>query len=326
MHNNTSKTSFVEDEITQLSKRPFGESRPLGLSYRYPVTNTTQVFKGYITSGVNGLLDYTLADYVVCILLESALSSPNLLELPSGGFRANPLQTGPHPFVVPSNLIYLVASVDVTVIIGCQVDDSEVNAQYIVTALGGRLLNVNHHSQVENTADVQQVSLTANPVHPGFLIATHHDRDDLPSSEGQDRHPVSSLPGQDALVVHHSTMRAKGRLDLLVSLVGFDNLSDSPNGHLGRQAEAVADVVIDQLLQLELAGATFGIGDFGNVVAGSVESFHCLKKHLVLVECRLQFYFQCQVHILNYILNALDCQIERNPSQGSSLGLLCEAL
>lgn len=272
------KLSFIGDELAELPERPFAVARSLGLVYRYPVADPGQLFERQVAAGVNGLGHQLLADAVVGIGFEPAFSPAHLLEPATAGLGADPLKPAPASFVMPAGGFNLGPAVLVAIGIGGQVDDAQVHADHLVPFGQGRLWQIDGRVQKKRAVAVDQVGLALDPVDSPGLVLTEDDRDQQPARQGQYRHPVNALPGQDTLIVDDSAVWPEAWLDRTVPLVGFDHLGNRPDGQLGRQFEALSNVLVDQLLQGELVDQIFPVGYLANGVAGGVEPLHCRKE------------------------------------------------
>jgi hypothetical protein len=94
------------------------------------------------------------------------------------------------------------------------------------------------------------------------------------TGQGGEADGLNAQPAQDPLVVADRPVRPEAGSDRLVALVSLDDLGDGPDGQLRAEAEPLAHVVVDQLLQLELVGQPVRVGDPGDRVAGGVEALH----------------------------------------------------
>src|SRR5690606_13424412 len=253
--------------------RPTMLATPLCLGTVEPSADTLQVFQGNPASGAFGFRNQPLADDVVDIGSKAPFLAPALLEQTFRRPGAPPLQAGTEPGVSFSETVEMATGIGFTVGVSGDVLDAKVHAEIASWLVGHWLRGVNGHVQKECPVPIDEIGLTANPVHACCLVATEADRHQDATVQGQQGDPVNSLPGEDALVVGHRAVEAEGWLDRLIALVGFDDLGDGTDGHLGREAESFTHVAVDEPLERDFVRAPLSEGHVCNRVTGSVESF-----------------------------------------------------
>jgi len=298
METNTSKRRFVGQKLAKLAKGPLAVSRTLSLSYRCPFANPAQVFDGEIAPGVRGFRDKALADGVVDISLEAALPAANSLQLAAARFGSDSLQARSHPLVVAPLGVNLLAAIGLAVRVGRKVGNSHIDAKNAGPLGRRRLGNVHHDGQIKRAVAIDEVGLPALPIggKPVSLVAAHDDGDQFAPFECQERNAINPLPRQDALIIDYRAVGVEGRLDTLIPPVGFRHFGDGPDGHLRRQAERIAYLVVEHLLELVLASGAMLKGYVRNPIARFVEALHRREQERVLFVCRSQLDYQGCIH------------------------------
>lgn len=305
---NTNDLGLVFDKATKLGKSPTVVRAALRPSNRDPIAYTRQVLNGNTAIGVFGLPHNSLTDPVVQILGKTSFLHSALVEQPLGRLRSLPLKVPPQPSVPVPEIGVVRPAEGVSVAVGCYVLVPEIDTKIVVRVTGRHVSDIDRHVEEEHAVPVDQVSLSAHPVEPSMLICTNNPRHDLASGQRPDGNPVTALPRQDTLVIDDGAVRVEGRLDRLVSFVDFHDLRDSPDGHLCRQSEVLADTVVSYLLQLELAGALVVKGYLRQCVACRVEPFHRRQERRRLGRCRQEFRLHRQLHGVIYKERSMSCQ------------------
>lgn len=315
MQPNPIQFGLVGHKLAQLTKRPPVVPRSLCSSYRYPVTNTIEVFNGNVAPGVKSLLDQTLANDVVGVALEAALSSADGFQFTFSGFGADALEAGSHSLVMTTGSFHIVATENFAIGVNGQISNSKVYPQY-VTAGGGRSFRyVDGRVQIESAVSINEIGLSAYPVNAIRLIVAVNNGDDLSTLQCQDANPVGGLPGEDTLVVDYCAVQIKSGLDRLIAFVSLNHFGNGPNRHLGRQTESLAYCMVNQFLQFDFVGQTMLESNLRDIVASCIELLHCFEQGLMLFGRRLKFDFERQLHVLNYTINRAISQVGKKVRQ-----------
>lgn len=270
---NTSKFGLVLNEGSELSECPRVDDSPLALPNRYPFADTLEVLNGDATMGVFSPSHQLFRDAMVDVSLETAFPSTSLLQQPLRGFGALALELRPELDEAGTHVVDNLAGEAIAVGCGGNRNDAKVNADKAGGFAWSWLGAIHRHGEIERTVPIQQVALTALAIQHGSLISPKADGHDDTTIKSQKRHPVQSLEGHDALVIGHGPARTERNTDGLVSLVGFRDLGNSPDCHLGRQAEAGTNFAIDELLERVLAGSMLAECYQSYPIAGSIEGF-----------------------------------------------------
>ena len=303
LHDYPFEPSFILDKVPQLAECPRVLLSPLSLSNRDAVSNPLKVFKGDTSTAVFCLRNNTLANYMVGIGSKSLFLAGALFKKPFSLLRAVGLKFRPHLGVSLSKTTDGRTGVESPIRVGSDVLDTQVYAQKAIRLIRCWLRGINHNCQVKNAITENKVGLSNLSIESSFLISTNPDRDKLATLKSKNRDLVQSLPREDALVIDHSRVGLEDRLNRAVSFVGFRDFTNSTDSHLGRKPKT-PNILINSLLKAYLISCFKFEGKSRDVVAGFIESLHCLKEKLVLLLVRRQFNHQCLLHspIVDYIV------------------------
>jgi hypothetical protein len=238
------QTGLVFDEVPELVKRPSRYAGSLLLVKPLPVADALEVFQGDPASGVFSLGDELLAQDMVDITPESSF-------LPVLTGLGPPYILGPLalPFACSGGLVEPVSPFGVsfsdgidcgpTVLLAVAVREDIIDPEIDTDEIGSRdrrsFGDIDRHQQEPLAVLPQdQIALSFGPAESLGLILPHEKRDYDPPLERADADPVRP---PEANVLAHAIrdggMLAEPGPDRLVSLVGFTDLSDTPDGHVG---------------------------------------------------------------------------------------------
>lgn len=173
---------LVADKLAQLSEGPIAVSCPLRCPFSPgPLTNTCQFFDGNRPLRAFGFGNEPLADLMVCIFLKSALPTRQLAQSPFGRLRANRLQRCPTVGIPFALAVYLLARVDLSVAIGCQIDDAQINPKHPLHLLLVRVRYIANRQQVKVSLMVDQIALALAIMQQAALVFAQRVRHELPS-------------------------------------------------------------------------------------------------------------------------------------------------
>jgi hypothetical protein len=252
-HTDAGRSGLVRDECLQLSERPVTKPSALGTAGLGPFANAPEVFKADAAAGALRLQHDGLRDAVVFVPLEPPLFSRQLARFAFGGLGAATLQSGSAPRHPAAYLLDPLARVVPAITIGCQVDDTEVDAKEL-----GRLDLVG----VDDLADAGKIPVTADQHQVDFALAVGepialalaHDRLDLEASfEGPDRHDGFGFEADNSVVVRLGRVFIEPALRVLgTGFVGVGDIGDAPNCDLGCEFKVLPQIPTARLVQVEL--------------------------------------------------------------------------
>lgn len=287
---------LISHESPQLGKSPTVVRSPLAFPNRCPFANVRQVFQPDAASGVFSLAHDYLADAVVHVRREACLFQSAALQKPLSRLGSFSLEFAPQPRVACPKVGVMGATKRFAVTVGGDVSLAKIDAKIRGGIAFRYVANIDGHVEEEHAVAVDKVSLPARTLKQSGLICAAHPWHDLPAVVGQDRDPVSTLPRQDALVVDDGAMRPEGRLDGLVPLVGFDDLGDGADGHLGAQSKVPPDVIVSDFLQFDLVRTLVGERDTSQSVARGIETLHRPEHGIGLLRRRQELQLHGKVH------------------------------
>jgi hypothetical protein len=252
-----------------------------------PFADAVEVFQGDATRGALSLANECLADAAVLDLTEAGLLACDLLEVTSGRPGICALEPMAEAGTPLPDLFRLGARMMVPVAVGGQVTDAEVYAEPAFGVNGGSFGHFHGHVEVELPLAGHEVRLTTNPTHLAPMVGPDDDGHDEPLVEGGEGHSVQAVfEGVEALVVGNGAVGSEARQCRFVTLVRLAHLGDAAHGKLGVEAEAGADLVVVEPLELDFIGGLQLKGFGREPVASLVEAGHEVHEGGLL--CRLQ--------------------------------------
>src|SRR6266487_650559 len=252
MQRDGSLSGLVGKELTELPKGPGSMPRSLRPSYRAlgAGPNVSKVFDGYCLPVGFGLLDNPFGDHMIGVAFETGFTPREFLEVAPCRLSAAHLQALSEGVHLLSIVFNGLSAKRLTCAIGGKVDNAQVNAEGIRRLLWRWCGNIQRHGKGESPTTIEQIGLSFDLINAGLLIATHTERDQDTTLQGQEGDFTESLKGHQALIIGDSTLAAEGRFDALITLVDLCGFADRTNSHLRRESVLLADIAIHQLLQL----------------------------------------------------------------------------
>src|SRR5262249_48704801 len=197
---------------------------------------------------------------MVGLRLESSLTTrkvsqlaPDLLRTFSGSFPLGRflLKGAARLSIVLPDFFDLIAGVDFTVAVSCDIHNPKVNADEVGCWYRRFIRHVNGDEQKPlPIPPPNEIGLPCGERESVLLALTHHERHDHTAFERQQRNAAGPLERHDAAVIGHCGVFSENRLDTLVPAVGSADVANAERGHLRRQAELLTQIVIEQLLKL----------------------------------------------------------------------------
>lgn len=280
-HRDAGTFRLVRNEGAKLCEGPGVQTRPLATLGLNPPADMRQFFKRNTKAGAFGSRNDHLRDFVVDVFPEAGLPSREFAQTAFSRFGAASLQTGFAAGETRADTFDALAAVQRPVAVGGNIDDAEIDAEPI---FGFELLgfgNVAGSGEIPLAAHEAEIDLALAVGHQTALVLTHHEIDDDAAFDRPDADGGCTLDKADyPIVIGLSGIRAKDWRSLPTDFEGVSHLGDRPHGSLRRQAEAVAQVVVGDLLQIELAkipgGETSGRKPCRRLVAAPQGSAQCL--------------------------------------------------
>lgn len=270
----TGKGGLVFDKGSQLIERPTVQLASLRLPNPYPTAYPAQVFQSEAAAGVFGLVHKLFGDAMVHVGCEASLPTRQGFETTSGRMCVFGLEPRPYPVVPSAQTSDVGAGVEFAVAIHGNVDDAEIDTEmsFHVNRFGS--LHVAGGEQVELAAHIAQVGLAA-PGLEQFQITRPGDEGNCHTTvECPDRDSMpGKIPGQDAVVIGERAPFEKAALGVLAYVVGVGDTANGANGHLSRQAEPFANIVVGQIVERKLAKGLRLPRLVGDVIARFIGAF-----------------------------------------------------
>jgi hypothetical protein len=309
-HRNASDLGLVIHEHSKQPEIPSMQAATLRLSNRNSISNALKIFKSNRSKSVFGFCNYFLGNAMVHVFREPRHPARKLLEMAFSGFCAFTLKSGFERIKFVSGLCSLRTGMDLAVGIDSQILDPKIDTKNIYGIIKRCFGDFDHHTQIEYIFDKDQISLASNPVHPSFLIITKSNRYNLPTLECSQRDFFKSFPRKDALIIDNSSIKPKLRLDRLISLVGFADLGNRPDGKLCGESKLLPDGIIDSLVDLKFVSTMQSENSLSYVITSFVKPLHCFREHLVLLLRGIKLNHQGLKHYIEHItqyINSFGC-------------------
>jgi hypothetical protein len=257
-HVNTGQSRLVIDERTELPEAPTAESIvSVPAPSLDPIANPFEFFKSDPATGAFGGLNDYLADDVILMLAESSLCLSDPLQLLFRSLGVPFLEPFPLEIVLATDVIDGLPRVLIPVAVRSDVSYSKVNPDEVRGRRLGSIGNV-YRDEQEPLAVLaaDQIGLPLGPAEPLGLVLSHDERHNDPTIQRTDADPIRPLES-DVLThrVRDSGVLTKLGLACLVSLVGFDDLPQTADRHIRRNAELFAEFLVGDLLEFELVRA-----------------------------------------------------------------------
>ena len=312
---NTHQFSFVLDKLAELVKRPVRVSCPLLALNRYPVADTLKVFEGDPASGVLRSLHNTLADAVVGVSLVTLLLAGYLAELMLRGARSLALQVAATVGILAALVFYRHATIRLAIAICREVDNAKIDAEKPIYILRLWSFDIAGDEQIELAADMTQVGLAPVAIQKLALAVAALVGHTLATFECPDVDSLlAGLKTEDTVVIGKRAVWLEDALCLLVKFVGVCDFGDRSHNYLCGQRVAFANVVVDDLVEAELAKDFALPRLLANVVAGGISRLKCLEQRVTLFRRRSQLDLRSQFHIVRITYPTERCKPIACPS------------
>src|SRR5882672_5874964 len=297
---------LVFHEGAKLSERPTRHPGSLSLAKPCSITNAFELFNGDSRLSVFCFLNEPLADDVVGVPAKASLFlsagfqlAPNVLRPIAAllSLRGGNLKDLAAAVVMPACLLYAGAAECFARAHRRQVDYAKVHTQKISVRSWRIVGQINGYEQKPFAVLASdQIALAVLEMKPLGLVLAHHDRDDHPAFERQQRDAVNALERHQPLVIWDARVFLESGAFGFVSAIGFADLGDAADGHLSRESEIFTQLAVVELLQFDLVGRLEAEGFAGEPIGGGVERCHCGGKFFGLLFVRQESSLQGQFH------------------------------
>src|SRR5688572_20641235 len=284
LHFHSRQRSLVLDISSQLRECPLTHAISLLLPEPCPVSDAFKVFDGHSSTGVCSFRNDLLCNRMVGIRLKASLSTRDRFQFTLGvqwPFAATfllcrfSLKRSFHFSIMLSCSLNIISLMRLAVAVNGQIYDAEIHSDEIGRRLRRHIgrLNANKQKPLAVLA-LYQVALAVFSVESLGLILAHHKRNDGSAFERQQRNTANSFESHQALVIRNAGVFPEARAYGFVATVGFADLCDATYGHLGRDAEVIAQLVVVELLKFDFVSRLEAESLACEPISGGVEGSH----------------------------------------------------
>ena len=305
-HRNARDCGFVDNKLFELIESPGVLSASLCPANRYPFSNSLKFLKGDYRSGVFGFRNNLFRDTMIYITSKTSFPSTDLLKVSFGTFSTTFLKG------CLDRVASFLSTVDGftgegnAIRIGGEVDNSKIDTKHPYWFDHVRFRHINDHTKIENTVSIDEIDLTPDPIQISGLVMPEDNRNYDPTFKGKDGNSVGTLPGDNALVIDHSTIRSESRFNRFISFVCFNHFGNGSNSHLRRKTISFPYWIIHNFLKVDLVGTTFFKRSGSNIITCFIKFVHGLKENLMLLFSRCSLNHQCLKHHIDIRLQCLN--------------------
>ena len=191
----------------------------------------------------------------------------------------------------------IIAHMHLAVTINSEIYDAEINSDEIGRSCRRDFRGLNAHKQKPLAVlALYQIALAVFAIESLGLVLAHNDRNDGPAVERQQGNTVNTLESHQALVVRDAGVFIESGANGFVPAVGFADLSNAADGHLGGESEVIAQLVVVELLKFDLVSRLEAESFAGKPIGGCVESSHRGGKLFGLIPIGQKLCLQGQLH------------------------------
>ena len=292
----SSEPGLILDKLPELVEPPGVQAATLRPTSRDPSTDSPEVFEGYPSLGAFGLSHYLPGDHMVHVSTEPCFFAGELLEMSLRALGSTALKISSEFGVPLPDFIDLFTGVVFPVAIIGEILQSQVHAERSHWIKGCFLGGVDCGCEVEDAVSEEEVRLSLEAIHSSPLIFSYSDGNLDTAFEGEYGGIYETLPAEDAFVVDHSPVRPELAELVFIPFVGFDDLADGSDGHLGAEPVLLPNPVVDELVKSPLVGEFVVVGYLGYVVTCLVERLHSSQKKSVLLLVWRELHQERELH------------------------------
>ena len=191
----------------------------------------------------------------------------------------------------------IIALMHLAVAVNREIYDAEINSDEIGRSYRLAVRRLNGHKQKPLAVlALYQIALAVFSIESLGLVLTHDNRNDGSAFESQQGNTVNSLESHQALVIRDAGVFPESGANGFVPSVGFANLGDTADGHLGGESEIIAQSAVVELLKFDLVSRLEAESFAGEPISGGVESPHSGGKLLGLIAIGQKLCLQSQFH------------------------------
>ena len=269
-HEDTLTCGLVGYEGAHLEECPSFEPTALSLASRCPVPNPCKMLAGDGRPCVFGLGDQSVTNSVVLIRPHVGFPQTDFPQLPLGTFGAGTLAGSTHARIALTACFHAITTECLAVIRGGEVLDAQIDANNASRLLG--VWSAVHQNDVQEETSVPSFDQRSTARDTAFestllVVAQRRLKSRSAVEQRQAKGPVPLPKAEDTLIVVNRR-GLKSRVCLGRDLERRTDTRNSPNGQVGRQAKALADVVVAGMLNLHFVTRMDRTRDVSHKVAG----------------------------------------------------------
>lgn len=296
-HFDASNSRFVFNELPKLSKRPVGVSCALRLLNSCPLADASEFFDGNSSIRALSRVDQSFADDVIHVFLIAGLLAANLFDFAMRRTSPDLLQFLSSFGMALAVCLNLRAAVALTVAIGSNLNDAEVNAKRILNLLRRRFLNIAHGQEKVIAFVVNKVGFALSRFKQLLLPLAALIRNLLATVHRPDGDKLLfGSPGQNPIVKRERAKRLELAAAVSVELVGVGHFRNRSDYDLRRQIKSLSNVGVNQFVQVVLLERLSIPSNHADSVTGSVCFFKSSLEGLGLFFRRIQLDLRYQLH------------------------------
>lgn len=295
-HRDTGSLGFVGDERLKLSEGPVSEPSAMLAAGLGPSANVLQVFQPDAASGALRLNHESLRNAVVFVFLESLLFAREFTKSAFGSLATAALKSLATIGEPLAGGLDSRAAMRFAVAVRGEIDDTKINAEHLCCHDRIGLVDIADTRKIECAAHEHQIDFALAKSEKFALALAHHGLDLGTSAKRPDRDDIVRLEADDAVIIGLRGVLAECALNLPVQLVGVGYLRDTTDSDLRGEAEALPDIGVTELVQVESSENTSLKTLCRQVVAGGVASLKRVLELLKLLGCRAKFDVSNEFH------------------------------
>lgn len=275
---NTSQFRFVRQKQTQLPECPIGRSLSLLFAdcFLDSFADALEFFNGNPSTECRSFGNDALADNVIDVSQKTMPTTGHLFQTTLRILCSLSLEGSTSRSISLSGFLNLIARERLSGGISGDIDQSKIDSKEFADFFCVGLRNVDSDDKEPLAVSEDEIGLTSGKVELFSLVLAHYERNNHPT-DGADLNAdtVQLLESVIlAVAVRNRRRRTKDRLDLQVAFIGFADLSNDADCHVRRNIKLSTDVIIDQLVQFELAGDLFAKCNFRDGIGSGIEPLH----------------------------------------------------
>src|SRR5262245_61865712 len=249
LHFHSGQRRLVFYVPSQLRECPLTHAISLLLPEPCPVSDAFEVFDGHPSTGVCSFSNDLLCNRMVGVRFKASLSTGDRFQFTFGVHRPFAatfllcrfsLKRSSHFFIMLPCSLDIIAHMHLAVTINGQIYDAEINSDEIGRRYRRDIRRLNCHKQKPLAVLApEEIALAVFSIESFGLVLAHDNRNDGSAFERQQGNTVNSLEGHQALVIRDAGVFPEAGAYGFVPAIGFADLGDASDGHLGRDSEVI---------------------------------------------------------------------------------------